>query len=258
MAVFNPKFLYRNSITAASQLSDSAGTSTANLTKLFDRNDELQYASIGATSGTRTITWTPSAATAITRIYLQNINWATFTVKYDTSSDFSSAISLSGNTKTNLYFEFNSVSVTNVVFSVTATITSGEAIKAGQIYVGRELFEMAAATAGTQRISPLPAQKIVQLSDGTTYKIFVRKSRNFDINLVGVTTTERDNYSVLYDLNRREPFVFIPEPATSSDAWNGIATHVNWINGFDFENYSGDISINGYNGVIQLATASGV
>lgn len=261
MATFYPKFLSKNQITTTADISDSAGTATGNRVKLIDRNPDYQYMSIGSTSGTRTITWTPSLSTprTISRIFVQNINWDTFTIKYNTTSLFSTAISVVGNTKTSMYFEFNSVAITNVVISVFTTMTAGDVIRCGQFYAGTQLYEIANTVGGQFLISPFQKSNILTLSDGTTYKTTDRLHiRNVDFDLYAVPEAEKLNFKAVYEYNAISPFVFIPYPATASDTWDGKADHYNWINGFDFENYTDDVDVNGYNGVINIAQAGGL
>lgn len=261
MSTFLPKFLTKNQITTVDDLSDSASTTVSNKTKLIDRNREYLYMSVGSTSGSRTITWTPSLSTprTISRIFVQGINWDSFTIKYNTSSFFSTPISFTGNTKTNLYFEFNAVAVTNVVISVSTTFPLNEVIKCGQFYAGSELYQMVNTTGGQFVITPVQKATVLTLADGTTYKTTDRLYlRNVDFELMAVSAAEKENFRTVYDYNATNPFVFIPYPATSTDTWDGKADHYNWINGFEFDTFTDDVELNGYNGIINLAQAGGI
>lgn len=258
MSLFSPKFLTKNKITSATLLSDSASTSVGNRTKLIDRNDAYQYLSVGATTGTRTITWTPSAATSINRIFIQGINFDTFTIKYNTSSTFSTPITFTGNTRTNLYFEFNAVSVTNVVISVSATMTASDVIRITEFYCGTELYEMI-GIGGTTQIIPAQKASVLTLADGTTYKSVDRLNiRAVDFSLLGVSEADKASFKAVFDYNATAPFVFIPFPATSSDNWDGKADHYNWVSGFDFENYTENVDLNGYDGNFSIVQAGGI
>jgi len=164
-----------------------------------------------------------------------------------------------GNTRKNLYFEFNSVSVTNVVISVTATMTAGEVIKCGQFYCGTEIYEWASTVGGSIKINSNQKASILTLSDGSTYKTTDRPHiRGFEMGLMAVSVAEKENFRLVYDYNNLNPFVFIPEPSTPSDDWGGVAEHCNWVNGFDFENYTDNVSVNGFNGAISLLQAGGI
>ena len=148
MTIFNPKFLVKNMIDAVAHLGDSAGTSDQFKRFLFDRNTDFQWESIGETSGTRTITWTPGSSQTVTRIFLQNINWKDFTIKYNTSNDFTPTINVTGNSDANVYIEVDSQAVNDIVFSITDTFTASVTAKCGQIYVGTEIFEINTASGG--------------------------------------------------------------------------------------------------------------
>jgi len=246
----NPKFLSKNLITSTSMITVSSGSSTK--IRLIDRNTDIQWSTVGETTGTRTITITFAAATTITRIFLQGINWKGFEI-----NDGANALALeTENAETDLYYEVNAVNITTLAFVVTETMTTGENIKCGELYAGTELFEMAAATSGVLRVSPEVAQQVFNLSDGTTYKIYVKKLFGFNIQLENITSTERTNYLNLYNRNRRETFVFIPYPKTAN--WDGVAVHCNWVNVFNIDNYDNDIIDNNYNGSIELKQAGGL
>ena len=101
-------------------------------------------------------------------------------------------------------------------------------------------------------------QQILTLSDGSNYKNYVRQLRDFLIRLNCVSEAERLNYVSLYERNRRETFVFIPNPATSSDTWDGLGGHYIWANEPDFDNYTDNLVANGRDVNIQLMQAGGV
>lgn len=260
MSTFQPKFLYQNKITDVSQITTSGTGLTdndSNKLKLFDRNEELKYSSIGSTSGSRLITWAPGSSTSINRIVIQNINFKDFTIRYNNGTDFSTAIIFTGNTKTNLYFEFNTVSVTDVTIEVTDTMTSGDTAKIGQFIVTSEIFEMS-NPGGTFQIIPQAQQQIITLSDGTTYKNYVRSIRNYLMTIMCVSVAEQANYATLYTINTTSAFVFIPRPATQTDDWDGLCGHYNWMNAKDIDNYVDNVQVNGYMINLELGQAGGI
>jgi len=165
---------------------------------------------------------------------------------------FSPSLAVSSDTDTDYYFEITSSSLQNVIVAITDTNTATQEVKTGQLYIGTERFEMTAAQAGKIDITPNTTQRLFKLSDGTNQKVFIRKTIGYDLNLRNVSSTEKANYKSLYDLNQRETFVFIPRPATPTDSFDGLATHVNWVNSFDMENYEGDIDANGFLGRVRL------
>jgi len=264
MTLLNPKFLTKNEINAVSKITDSAGNSDDMKRRLFDRNSEIQYQTVGQISGTRTITFTPNSATSINRIFIQNCNWKTFTIKYNTSSDFSVSITVTNGTATNYYFEFNSVSVDNVVFSITDTHISADVAKVGQIYTGTELFTIAEEEGGLFKVVPSAQQVLIQLSDGSYSKCYIRTIINYELTLSAVSTANISNYRNLFLRNRTEAFAFIPRPTTIADTgdgfteWDGIGNHYHWANAPDYYNYTDYIIDNGYDVNIELKQAAGV
>lgn len=256
MTLQNPKFLTKNKITDSTLI--TAAGSASNIAKLIDRNEDTKWYSIGDETTPWSIVWTPSTSTSINRIFVQGVNWATFTIKYNSSSNFSTPISISTSTKTNFYFEFNAVSVTSITINITALQGTDTFSSASQIYFGTEYFTISDATGGNKEIISTTAQRIIGMADGTEYKIFIKSNRNYRLDLIAVSEAERTNFYNLYQINRREPFVFIPNPDVDSANWDGIAHHVNWINGFDFDNYYENLQINGRRATVELSQAGGI
>jgi hypothetical protein len=277
--VYNPKFLTKNKITSVSQITTSHGNTDSNKLRLIDRNDEIVYTSVAGTTGSRTILWTPVSPTAINRIIVKNCNWKDFTISYNGGTSFNPDLNFNDNNEENLYFETNDVTVTSVLITVTDTFTASDVTRCGELYIGSEIFAMASGTAGNYKINADSSQKLFNLSDGTSYKVFIRKLLKFMISLRIVTLAERDNYLDLFNRNKRETFYFIPHPVQPSlsagltfpftftgtfgsdgnfGLWDGVGCHVNWVNGFDFENFDGDVFDNGYLGNVELAQAGGL
>ena len=223
----------------------------------------------------------------IDTIVIENTNMLDFTIKYDTSTDFTPALSdsvVSGGTinivdgdnnflvdgsanyvvaagiatkvYNSFYFKVSAVTPsTNVVITVTAT-TDSTACKAGQAFVGKEILEL--ASAGSMRIQPQLKQYNKEMSDGTINKIYVRTTFAYDLTLNNVTAQERANLMILSDINRRASFFFIARPSMGDDTFDGLCGHMNWINGFDLNNYYNDLKGNGFTGVMKMRQASGI
>lgn len=255
----NPKFFNKNFITSYSQISDSAGTSNANKQKLYDRNNGTYWYSLGETAGTSTITWTPGSATTVTRIIIQNCNWKSFTAKYNTNLDFSPAISVSNSSSTDYYIEVASQSINDIVFSITDTHSVGDTRKTGQIIITTELMEFASTYGWLVTRGGEGAPILEQLSDKTYYKTFIRDIVNFNISLEGMSATERDNFKIIYKLNKKEPVFFIDAPKIySAGQWDGVGGHYQWGNTWNIHNWLKDLEANGYTGTIELYQAAGI
>jgi len=257
MTVYSEEFLKKNKLTAVSQITTNAsGDNDLNKLKMLDKKTALQWGSIGQTSANWTIT--VSITNAIDRIVLQNHNWASFTIKYDTSSNFSTAISVSGSTATNHYFRFNSVTPSATVDIVVTALQGSDTIaRLGQIVLTETFFNMDSNTSGVSRTVPVVRQTITSLSDGSYAKDFINTLFGFDIALEVVALTERNNYKEVYDYNRLNPLFFIKKP-DDGETWDGIAGHVHWANAAEIWNETDNLEANGYDVIIQLLPAGGI
>lgn len=129
------KFFSKNKITINSSIVSSSGDSSS--VYIADENYFTNWRSSGSSdSSTETITITFDAPTAIDRLHLIGHNWKSYTIKYDTTSEFSnvnsldnsslSLISESTYSRSDSYYEFDSVSVTTINIAVTTTQTANE------------------------------------------------------------------------------------------------------------------------------------
>jgi hypothetical protein len=253
-------------------------------TRLIDRNAERRWVS---TSGDETGTITLSVTSEIDTIVIQNTNASVFTIKYNTSTDFSPALSntvVTGETVNvvdgsnnylvdgssnyivsagvasrvynSFYFKFTPVTpTTNVVITVTAT-TDSKALKVGQVVVTKQIHELVAS--GSMRIPSNTKQYLKELSDGSINKIYVRRLNAYDMTLNNVSFQERANLELLYDLNKREAIYFIARPSMGTDPFDGLADHVNWVNQFDFNDYYNDLVNNGFTDTMELRSCGGI
>lgn len=260
MTKYAPIFGKKNHIDDVDHIADSAGNADSLKRKLFDRNTDFQWKSTGETAGTSTITYTPSASKNARLICVQNHNWKAFTIKYNTSVDFSPAISVSGNTsETSHFFLVTEQAFNTLDIAVTDTITAGELRKAGQIYVSEELYTIPDSMPGDLNL-PQPVQKnsIIPLSDGTVNNVYVRNLFNWNLPIFHATAAERANFITIFEYHRRNNFFFIPRPRTPSDSWDGIGNHMIWANAPDYYTLSGEFEDDGYTINMELLQAGGI
>jgi len=260
MTIYAPIFGKKNQIDDVDDISDSAGNADSVKRKLYDRNTDFQWVSTGETSGTSTITYTPGSSKNARLICIQNHNWKAFTIKYNTSTDFSPAISVSGNTTvTNHFFLVTEQAYNTLDISVTDTITASELRKAGQIYVSEELYTIPDSMPGNLNL-PQPVQKnsVIPLSDGTVHNAYVRTVLNWNLPIAHATEAERDEFKTIFEYHRRNNFFFIPRPKTLTDDWDGVGVHMIWANAPDYYRFSTDFQEDGYNINMQLLQAGGI
>ena len=240
MTKYDPTFYIKNSITSASQITPSSGPSDVNTIKLIDRNQDITFSTASETTGTRTITITYTGS--IDTIFIQNHNMEDFTIKYNTTLDFSTPIAMTGNTETNSYFEFNSQAVTSILISITKASSEPSEVRIGQIYIGQRLFRLPLDETATNSSRLLDVNSdragiIKLLSDATSYKISIRKVIQFNLSGLIVTEALKTNLDLLENRNRNSPIGFIPYPDTSPDSWDGIGGHFNIGLDYNSENF---------------------
>lgn len=253
MTMYRPRICYENFIKSADI---TVSSNTDNKERLIDRNEERKWVAVGEGEAA---TITLAVTSAIDTIIIQNTNIKTFTIKYNTSTNFTPTLSEAqftlSNTFNNIYAKVSSVTPsTNVKLVVTAT-TDGLSVKIGQIVVTKEIMEITAG--GTAAVVPEVRQFMTELSDGTKNKIYVRTTKGYDLTLLNVTTTERANLLTLAEYNRSKTFFYIHRPAWDVDYFDGLCGHMNWENPVEFDDYFNDISANGFMGTLRFRQAGG-
>jgi hypothetical protein len=256
MTTYHEEFLKKNYITDVSQISTNAPSDVdINKIKIFDKNVDRAWGSLGKASANYTITITITQA--IDRLLILNHNWDSYTVKYNSGNDFSTPISISSSTATNHYFRFNSQVPTTLEIVITALQGSDTIARVGQIVATETIHEVSSASGGVSRVIPVTAQALVPLSDGSFDKTFIRDLYGFRINFQAITETERNNYKTVRDYNKRNSMWFIKKP-DDGETFNGVCGPVHWTNPADFWNETNDLEVNGYNVNIELRPAGGI
>ncbi len=277
---YSPRFCYSNYIT-----NDDITVSTNSdiKTRLIDRNVERKWIS---TSGDQTATVTIAINKTIDTIIIQNTNMLDFSVKYNSGSQFNPEVSdenssqeaftivdednnylidNSGNyvvsagvatrVLNNFYFKVDSVGVTSVTLQINSTV-DGAAAKIGQFIVTKQVYQLVGG--GSMDVNPSVKQFTKELSDGGVSKVYVRSTNDYDVKIVNSSNQERYNLMQIYDINKRDAFIFVPRPAMFTDYWDGLGDHVNWVNAFEFANPYNQIIENGWTGKIKLKQSSGI
>lgn len=263
MTLYEFEFCKKSIISDISEIADSASTTDENKFKLIDRNDDIVYGSIGASTGTRTITFTFSSAKTVDRIILKNINWKNFTIQYNSSTNFTPTQSYTNNTLTDMYIQVTKLTtITSIVISVTETMTAGDVIRASQIIFCESLYQPATTFASQGNAEdglvylPFVSQKTNMLSDGSFDKTFIKSGFGFQLKIALLSTANQASFKSVFDWNKRNSLIFIPEPDSST--WNGIYSYVHWNNALDIYNATSGFTINGFNANIDLIPAAGI
>lgn len=254
MTMERPRICYENKLTTAKI---TVATSDTIKTRLVDRNAERRWVS---TSGDQTGTFTLAITESIDTIVIQNTNMKTFTIKYNTSTNFtptlSQAVATVGTGYGDFYFKVSAVTpTTNIIIAVTET-TDALPLQVGQIVVTKEIMEVSAS--GSMRIPTTTKQFLKDMSDGTINKVYVRRLNGYELTLNNVSVAQRTLLMSVYDENKRKSVFFIARPSMGEDAFDGLADHVNWTNEFDFNDYYNDLVTNGFTGTMKLSACGGV
>lgn len=281
MTMYSPRFCYANYITESLI---TVSTNTAVKLRLIDRNAERRWIS---TSGDETGTLTFTVTSEIDTICFLNTNANEFTITYDAGTEFDPVINQDASSQETIsindadnnylvdnstnyvvsagvatrryndyYFKFEDVTPgTSVVITVTST-TDDLALRVGQVFIGKEILEL--ASSGSMPVGANTKQYLKEMSDGTTNKVYVRRTNNYDLTLNNVSAQERANLEIMYDINKRESIFFIARPAIGATYFDGLADHVEWVNEFSFNNYYNDIENNGFTGKMSLRSSSGI
>lgn len=273
MSVINPTFLNKSLLNDVSFISDNTGGATADSIRLrlFDRDVDLLYRSIGVSVGDRIITIDFGTPVTIDTLFIQGHNMQDFKIESDgpaflqlNPSGGPVDLDITGNTATNSYFEASPV-VTQTITLTCSNIFGGVngELQLGEFYIGTKRFAIDFETGGDLDIQPEVSQSLIQLSDSTQEKLFIRRLVNAQLSLTNITPAQAIKYCTLYNENKTKSFGFVPRPAIThpdfapDNIWDGLGSHYNWINALDVYEFTDDTG-SAFNINIDLIQAGGL
>lgn len=257
MTAQNPQFLYANDFQDTAHLTVSSNNSTAFKARLFDKRPKFQHVTTGQTGSNATYVYAPGDSPSISSLIILNCNWAAFTATYNSGTAFSTAISVSGATGGDFYFEFNAVTITDITITVTATSPAGAEKRVGQIIFSRNLYTFP-ENASAITINPSPQQVILTLSSGRKVIYNIDTSLyQYEASLTLVAESELDNITDLLDEADINAVFFITRPDTTAGSWDGVCDHVIIENGREIRNFSGPFFGAGYDVRFVMSPAGG-
>ena len=147
------KFFKRNKNLSEDGATATASTGEVVINRALDKNPLTKWRSVGSSDATtETITISYPEDTTINRVILQDHNWETFTVQYDSGgvfTDFTTVVGLDGSLGGGIsettfaddtaYYEFDSVTTSRIQITVTTTQTADEDKFISQIISTEEL-----------------------------------------------------------------------------------------------------------------------
>ncbi len=273
MTFINPTFLSKSLVNDVDFITDNTGGATSDSLRLrlFDRDRDIQYTSIGVTGGDRIITIDFGTPVTLDTLFIQNHNMQDFKIESDgpaflqlNPSGGPVNLDLTGNTAFDSYFEVSSVVTQTIILTCSEIFgaVSGE-LKIGEFYIGCRRFVVDSNTGGDMDIQPDVSQSLIELSDSTQEKLFIRNIINYQLSFSNITRAQTLKYCALHSLNRTQSFGFVARPAirhpdfAPDDIWDGLGSHYNWSNPLDIYEFT-DTTSETFNINIDLVQAGGL
>ncbi len=251
------EFLSQNIINTTTQLSVTSNTATA--VNIFSPDPYFQYYTDGCAddSLTASVTVTFDETTSVDRIALVDTNLKEFRIFYNglTASTFNfdgvtTSSSFNANAETNMYLRpVTPVNCTSITIDMKKTITPNQEKRIGFLYLGNLVYETdRTPSASNYKPKVDPKQIMHTLSDGGVRINRIRNKWSVTIKYDHIELEERNAFRAIYD--RVDPFVFCAFGTYTS--WDAILFEANWVNDFDFYEYSDDAASAGFSGGISL------
>jgi len=253
----NMEFLEYNLFNTTTMASVTNGTSTVSY--LMDRDSSTQFATSGDNSDltTTTIRIDLLSAVNISRIILENINFKSFKIYYNSNTantftltnNLTSTSSWVSNSETSLYLIFATTSVSLITINVTSTMAANEEKKCGNLWICNK-YHTLTNNPSAKNYKPIFDNKQYnhEMSDGGLSVYKIANSFQATINLDFVSLADRIKLKGIFDMVM--PFVFVPEP--TGTAWSGDIYEVNWVDDFGFYQFSDNYKGNGYSGSLKI------
>jgi len=248
------EFLHRNLLNTTTMVNVASGTGTARY--LFDRNTKLGWTSSGYNTNTACVISVEFATPqVISHVLLQNHNFKAFRMFYNsaTANTFTPDCNVAGNSATNSYVEFASITVSSVQIQIDTTIAGTEK-SIGELVVSyRDLaFDM---NPNVENYNPALYRKQIrhEMPDGGIVLFNIRDKFRVSMSWECITEAFKNNLFSIYDTAM--PYYFVPNATATS--WDGNAYECVWSGDFDFK-YFDNVKTTGYAGSLTLEqTTSG-
>jgi hypothetical protein len=241
----------------------SITSGTTSVANMFDRKANTRYISSGNNNDlTATVLrFEFNASENINRIVLDNINWKSFKIYYN-SNTANVLTLLNGptnsstwitNSLTTMYLEFATISASRVTIAATTTMVANAEKYIYNIWFLEKIFTLV-DNPSAQNYDPNLGKTIYkhEMSDGGNAVYYIGEMFRGSVKLDWITNTYYDFIKGISDLE--DTFVFVPFP--TGTGWDGNIWQVNYVNDFDFMQYSSNYKGNGYSGTIKMEEAA--
>lgn len=253
----NMEFCYPNYLQTTTNVSITSGSTT--VANLFDRKSSTYYTSVGLNNDTTacTIRIEFSGTKNVNRLVLENINWKSFVIYYQSNTANKLALlnaptttsEWSTNSTTSMLLKFATVSASIFTLAATTTMVANKEKEIGGLWFLEQVYSFT-DNPEAKEYDPNIEQKQYkhEMSDGGASVYFIQDNFKANIKRKFVSDTERKSLWSLYTYH--SPLVFIPFPTGTS--WDGGIWEVNWTDKFDFNQYYQNVKDNGFTGQIKL------
>ena len=237
----NAEFLYANYFNTTTLC--TVGSGSTSVKYMIDRDETTQYQSSGFNNDALGVTITVKYASAknIDHIIIQNTNFKSFKVYYNSNAantftlidGETSTSDWTQNSATNLFLRFATISVDSVSICGTTTMIANQEKKVGQFWTSARRHIMAYNPA-SKDYKPKDDQKswIHEMANGGSVVYRLAEKWRAKIKMRYVSTTERALLKTLYDA--RVDMIYIPFPTGTS--WENEIYAVNWVGDWTFVN----------------------
>lgn len=229
----NMEFLKANFLNTTTMVVSSTGSGT--FANLFDRNDNLAWASVGHDADTTTtLSIEFGQNVVLSSIILKNHNLKDFRVFYNsaTANTFPTDVNVTGNSLTSSYFNFASTTVSSITLQMDASIPGNDEFKVGELIPTERRIQFDVNPAHRNYNPSVRLTKIIhRMPDGGKTAFNIRNKFRASIDLEFIGDSFHSGLEQVYDESL--PIIFVPFPTTGSD-WDGRAHEVIWTNDFNF------------------------
>jgi hypothetical protein len=226
---------------------------------LFDRSSGV-FQTTGENSDTTTsiIRVDFPSSKVVDRIVLEDVNFKTFSIFYDslTSNYFSVTGALTAttnwtaNSETSLYLKLvTPITLSSISIAISSTQVANEEKELGEFWISKQRYAFTLnPTAADYKIKRARKAYTHEMSDGGYAQYILGEKFEADIKRRNILEAEETQLETLY--MSHDDFVFVPEPTGTS--WNGKIFECTWIGDYDFEEYETNYKPNGFTGSLRL------
>lgn len=240
------EFLRSNQYETTTSIVVQSNTNTAQF--LFDRNTDLDYATLNYNSTTSAvISVVFGSPTILSHILLQSHNLRQFRIYYD-SVTANSLANVSANSATSHYFAFASVTVNSIDLQMDNTIAGSVEKSVGEFVLTERLVQFSRNPSAKDFDPVTKMHRVIHnMPDGGKSALIIKPKFKAKLKWEFITDAFKSSLETVY--NAVNAVYFVPYPTSTS--WDGTAKECIWTNDFDFS-YDENSKTQGQGGSIVI------